>query len=116
MVYLIIISFSYQSSFCYFGCVGRLNHVTKAFVENRDAGKSWEECPIVDHQAQGIIKMPLTVARYAGHPDLFDRVTDVVEVIHRSDPSLESSKLLAVILEKILLSGGILYMLLYVCM
>ena len=70
----------------------------------------------MDHQAQGIIKMPLTVARYAGHPDLFDRVTDVVEVIHRSDPSLESSKLLAVILEKILLSGGILYMLLYVCM
>eukprot|EP01035_Chromulina_nebulosa_P026159 gene26159-34210_t len=85
---------------------GRLNHVTKAFVENRDAGKPWEECPIVDHQAQGIIKMPLTVARYAGHPDLFDRVTDVVEVIHRSDPSLEASRLLAVILERILLTGA----------
>jgi ADP-ribosylglycohydrolase len=86
-------------------CSGRLNHVTKAFVENRDAGKPWDQCPIVDHQAQGIIKVPLTVARYAGHADLLSKVEDVVNVIHVSDISLTATKLLAIIQERILLSS-----------
>ena len=93
-----------MSSFFLRFLIGRLNHVTKAFVENRDAGKTWDECPIEDHQAQGIIKMPLTVARYAGSPDLFQIVDGVVNVIHRSAVSVLSSRLLALILERILLS------------
>lgn len=42
---------------------GRLNHCSKLFIENRDAGKDWRHAGADDHQTQGIIKVPLLVAR-----------------------------------------------------
>lgn len=84
---------------------GRLNHVPKQFVANRDDGKAWDECSVVDSQAHGIIKMPLTVALYAGHESLLTRVEEVVSVLQQSPSSVEAAKLLALLMERSLLSS-----------
>jgi hypothetical protein len=84
---------------------GRLNSCTKKFIENRDAGNPWHECHVEHHEAQGIIKVPLLVARYGGTAELLDRVDDAVNIIQNSPQSQHASKLLAVILERVLLTG-----------
>lgn len=38
---------------------GRLNHVSKLFVEARDGGKPFTECAQDDSQAHGIIKVSI---------------------------------------------------------
>lgn len=84
---------------------GRLNHPSKHFVESWDAGKGWEDCACVDHQAQGIIKTPLLVARYAGSAELDLKIKSAVDVLQVSELSISASKLSAKILERILLTG-----------
>ena len=85
------------------GYAGRLNHVPKVFIENRDnEGKAWADCHVDDSQAQGISKVALIVARYAGHPDLVQQVTRMVDVLQISPISIESSVLLAKLFERIL--------------
>eukprot|EP01040_Poterioochromonas_malhamensis_P017459 gene17459-20068_t len=85
------------------GYAGRLNHVPKVFIEHRDKdGKAWADCHVDDSQAQGISKVALMVARYAGHPDLVQQVTRMVDVLQISPISIESSVLLAKLFERIL--------------
>lgn len=81
---------------------GRLNHVCSQFVASRDEGKAWADCACTDHQAQGLVKVPLIVARYAGSPELLDRIEDSVKVIQKSEISVSSCKLLARVLERVL--------------
>lgn len=95
-----------EASYNYFKAYsGRLNHVAKEFVKNRDEGKAWADCSFEDNQAQGIIKMPLAVARYAGSPELIPRVREMVRVLQKSPESEDASSVLAVILERALLTG-----------
>lgn len=85
------------------GYSGRLNHVPKIFIENREkGGKDWTECHVEDSQAQGISKVALIVARYGGHPDLVHQVNQMVDVLQISPISIESSVLLAKLFERIL--------------
>lgn len=85
------------------GYAGRLNHVPKMFIENREKEhKDWTECHVEDSQAQGISKVALIVARYAGHAELSHQVTKMVDVLQISPISVESSVLLAKLLERIL--------------
>ncbi len=91
------------------GYVGRLNHVTKTFVAERESGKDWNQCAADDSQANGIAKVPLIVARYAGSlaPALFDaKVASMVRVLQNNDLSVSCSILTARYLEKILLSSS----------
>lgn len=96
---------------------GRKNHPIKAFVENRSAGKPFAQCAAVDHQAQGIIKMPLIVAKYGGrgsgdeddnigdHTRLLTAAEKSVRVLQDSDESVAASQLLALVLEHVLETG-----------
>lgn len=84
---------------------GRLNHVSNSFIDNWDSGKAWSECAVADDQANGMIRVPLTVARYVGKAELLDRVSDVVNMFQVSSLSLEVSYLSAIILERILQSN-----------
>eukprot|EP00981_Chlorochromonas_danica_P008499 scaffold2205_cov183-Ochromonas_danica.AAC.24 len=85
------------------GYSGRLNHVTKTFVANRVAGKSWEDCNVEDSQANGIAKVPLIVARYAGHANLVHKIEEMIHVLQKPVISVESSVLVGKLLERILL-------------
>ena len=82
---------------------GYLNHCVKSFLERRDSGKDWRECGAEDHQAQGIIKMPLLVARYAGSEELLTKVSDTVGILQNSPQSVDASSLAALVLERVLL-------------
>jgi len=87
---------------------GRLNSPIKQFVDNRKAGKPFTECAAVDHQAQGIIKMPLVVARYGGRgtPDeLREAAEKAVQVLQDSTVSIAASVLVALVLERVLETG-----------
>jgi hypothetical protein len=96
------------------GYGGRLNHAIKQFVENRSAGKPFAECVAVDHQANGIIKMPLIVARYgsrsgagdgSGSAILMDAAEKSVRSLQDSDMSVAAAQLLALVLERVLDTG-----------
>ena len=82
-----------------------LNHVPKEFVKNRDAGKDWNDCAVEDSQAQGISKMHIIAARYAGQPELMTKVDECVRILQVSEVSLAASRLLARILERSILTG-----------
>jgi hypothetical protein len=95
------------------GYVGRLNHVTKTFVSERDAGKEWSQCAADDSQANGIAKVALIVARYAGAAgntgagaeEMEKKVESMVRILQANDLSVSCSLLTARLLEKILLSS-----------
>lgn len=84
------------------GYVGRLNHIGKEFVAQRDQGKEWKDCNVDDSQANGIAKVPALVARYGGTPELQPRIAEMVSVFQRSTLSIECSVLFGTILERIL--------------
>jgi hypothetical protein len=44
--------------------------ILQSLIELHDAGKPWDECSTVDQQANGIAKVPILVARFAGKADL----------------------------------------------
>lgn len=85
------------------GYAGRLNHAPKMFVEAHAAGKTWDEAGQDDSQANGIAKVALIVARYAGSHDLLDKIESMVRILQNNDLSVSSSKLVGKILERILL-------------
>lgn len=84
------------------GYAGRLNHIGKEFVAQRDQGKEWKDCNVDDSQANGIAKVPALVARYGGTPELQPRIAEMVSVFQRSALSIECSVLFGTILERIL--------------
>jgi len=84
---------------------GRLNHAPKEWTKSRQEGKSWAECSQDDVQAQGIAKVPILVARYAGTGELIPKVEQHTKILQSTEISVMSSRLLARILEHMLLSG-----------
>jgi hypothetical protein len=88
------------------GYVGRLNHVPKTFLESKNQGKPLKECAVVDSQAQGIAKVPIIVARYAGTPELSQKIEEMVGILQDSKLSVEASLLVGKVLESILLGSA----------
>lgn len=87
------------------GYEGRLNHVPKDFIANRDEGKPWTECAVVDSQANGISKIAILVSRYAGSVELVTKIATLVHLFQDSKLSVSSSILLGKLLEHIVLTG-----------
>lgn len=84
--------------------IGRLNHVPKEFIKNReDKAKELKDCAINDFQSHGIIRVPILVARYLGNPNLSSIVEDAVSILQSTTISKQSSVLLAKLLEYSLL-------------
>lgn len=86
------------------GYAGRLNHAPKGFAEARAANKPWAECAQDDFQANGLAKVPLIVARYAGDGQLLDKVKVMVGILQNNKLSVDSSVLYARVLEAIALN------------
>jgi ADP-ribosylglycohydrolase len=84
------------------GYAGRLNHVMKELITQHEVGKPWSECNTDDSQANGMAKVPIIVARYAGSAELTNAVEQMVSVLQRSSLSVESSVLIAKYLERLL--------------
>jgi len=92
---------------------GRLNHVSKLFVEAREAGKEGAAAAVDDSQAHGLIKVPLVVARYYDSPSLpasasplFQAVESAVRVHQQNELSVACSLAFAALLQHLILEGG----------
>ena len=93
---------------------GRLNQVSKLFVEARDAGKTGADAAVDDAQAHGLVKVPLVVARHCcsddDDPSDYSRtlraVESAVRVHQRNDASVDASLAFAAILRRLILAGG----------
>lgn len=92
---------------------GRLNHVSKLFVEAREAGKEGVAAAVDDSQAHGLIKVPLMVARYYGCPSLpssvsplLQAVESAVRVHQQNDLSVACSLAFAALLHHLIVEGG----------
>lgn len=86
------------------GYAGRLNHAPKGFAEARAENKPWAECAQDDDQANGLTKVPLIVARYAGDSQLHDKVKSMVGILQNNKLSVDSCVLYARVLEAVALN------------
>lgn len=85
------------------GYIGRLNSAPKGFLTARQSGKPWEECGQDDFQANSFAKVPLVVARYAGHGIMLtEQISSMVSILQTTSISLECSTLVGKLLERIL--------------
>ncbi|CEL94525.1 unnamed protein product [Vitrella brassicaformis CCMP3155] len=87
------------------GYHGRLNHMSKEFVSNRDAGKSWDKCASGSKDAHNLIKIPIIAARWAGTPDYMTKVEQITQ-LHQYEPiATVVARVCARIYEKVLLGA-----------
>ena len=83
---------------------GRLNSLSKKFLEQWDAGARWPTCGVAgDTQAHSLVRVPAIVARYAGKSECRDMVADAVRVHQTSQAPVDYAQALAALLERIIL-------------
>ncbi|KAF0688687.1 Aste57867_19716 [Aphanomyces stellatus] len=85
---------------------GRLNGVMKEFIANVDAGKVYPNQGGDHPDPQGLNKVPLLVARFAGQSDLVDIVRQAAKVHQEPAIAVDAAVAGALILERIVLSGS----------
>jgi hypothetical protein len=87
---------------------GRTNGVLRTFVERRTSGMEWPQCASQhDVQFFAVTKVPILVARYAGSPQLLDRVEDAVRMFQTSETALAACRLAARLLERVVLGDSV---------
>ncbi|ETV97646.1 hypothetical protein H310_09537 [Aphanomyces invadans] len=84
---------------------GRLNGVMRDFIGNVEAGKVYPNVASDHPDTQGLNKVPLLVARFAGDPNLLSIVRDAVQVHQHPAIAIETAVAGAAILEQIVLHG-----------
>ncbi|KAI1882683.1 hypothetical protein AGOR_G00237420 [Albula goreensis] len=76
----------------------------KSFLKNVDAGKEETGCAD-DNQIDGITKLAPIVGRYAGKPEMLEKVEDAIRVTQNNDPCITETLAAARILEHYILNG-----------
>lgn len=77
----------------------------KSFIRNVDSRKTETGCES-DVQMDGVAKLAPIVARYAGQPEMLERVEDAVRVTQNNDESVAVTLAAARFLEHFILSGS----------
>ncbi|KAF0688689.1 Aste57867_19718 [Aphanomyces stellatus] len=85
---------------------GRLNSIMKDFIANVEAGKVYPHLASAHPDPQGLNKVPLLVARYAGASNLVEIVRQAVKVHQHHALAIEAAVAGALILERIVLFGS----------
>ena len=85
----------------------RLNHIASGFIEQVDAGKSYDEAVVDSQDANGFIKVPFVVARFIGveEPTLLAKLDAAVSSMQRGNRTLAASRLFARVLSAVLTKG-----------
>jgi len=87
---------------------GRLNSLSKRFLENVDAGKRFPSCGVVgDTQAHSLVRVPTVVARLAGSAACRDAVSDAVRVHQADQAPVDYAQAFAAILERVVLGSSV---------
>jgi hypothetical protein len=85
---------------------GPWRHISIAgFLKNMKKGKRFPYCGTGDAQADCFVRVVPVVALYAGHPEMLDKVEEVVRVTQDNPPSIAVGKAFARILEAIIIHG-----------
>ncbi len=87
-----------------------MNHVSRAFVDTRDAGMTGEGAASNNNQAHGLIKVPPLVAWYHMDDDpsrMFRAVESAARVHQRNDESVDASLAFAAVLRRLIVAGGL---------
>jgi hypothetical protein len=85
---------------------GPWRHISLAgFLKNIQRGYHYPECGTGDAQADCFIRVVPVIALYAGHPDLLEKVEQVVRVTQDNPPAVAVSQAFARVLEGIIISG-----------
>eukprot|EP00128_Syssomonas_multiformis_P012000 Colp12_sorted_trinity150504_noHs@1923 len=86
---------------------GRQDHATKEFVTHYEAGMRYPMCGADDSQANMIMKVVVVTARYAGHPDLMQKVEEATRCHQNNDVAVRFGRLAASILERVILGAKV---------
>ncbi|CAD7700438.1 unnamed protein product [Ostreobium quekettii] len=84
---------------------GYLNSPSRELVANCDAGSKYPEASAFDDQANSMVKVASVVARYAGMPELVEKIKEAVKA-HQNHERAEASAVgIGLVLEKIIVDG-----------
>lgn len=87
---------------------GRLNSLSKKYVELWEGGARWPRCGVTgDSQAHSLVRVPAIVARYYGRPELEERVVDAVRVHQDDQTAIDYAVAYAFILERVVLGASV---------
>lgn len=84
---------------------GYLNFPSKELIASIDSGKAFPEAAVFDDQAQGVVKVAVVVARYAGSPEMVEKIKEAVKTHQNYDEAESSAVAVGLILEKIIIDG-----------
>jgi ADP-ribosylglycohydrolase len=86
---------------------GPWRHISIAgFLKNIKHGKQFPQCGTGDAQADCFVRVVPVAALYAGHPELLDRVEEVVRVTQDNPAAIAVGKAMAKVLEALILFGS----------
>lgn len=90
------------------GYEGRLNHAPKSFLAARQEGKEWADCSQDDSQANGLAKVPIIIARYAGASKevIDEKVASMVGILQTPEVCQQTALLLARLLNTIIVNSA----------
>ncbi|KAK3264704.1 hypothetical protein CYMTET_26573 [Cymbomonas tetramitiformis] len=86
---------------------GRLNHASKGFMLNMEKGRRWPHCGVDDDQAHSLVKVAIVVARYAGKPEMLEKMEQAIRVHQDNELAVEMGLAAAQVLERIVLGSTI---------
>ncbi len=87
---------------------GRLNSLSKRFLEQWDGGARWPSCGVAgDTQAHSLVRVPAVVARFAGSAACRDAVADAVRVHQADQAPIDYAQAFAALLERVVLGAPI---------
>lgn len=97
-------AYAASSAAAYSAYPGRLNSLSKRFLERWAAGERWPSCGVAgDTQAHSLVRVPAVVARYAavGAAELREQVADAVRVHQADQAAADYAGALALLLQRI---------------
>lgn len=98
-----------EDSYAFFKAYkGRLNSLSKKFVELWEGGARWPSCGVKgDSQAHSLVRVPAVVARYYGKPEMEQMVIDAVRVHQDDQTAIDYAVAYAYILERVIMGATV---------
>lgn len=84
---------------------GYLNSPSRELIASIDSGNKYPDAGAFDDQAQGMVKVAAVVLRYAGLPEMVEKIKEAVKTHQNHERAEASAVAIGLVLEKVIVEG-----------
>eukprot|EP00803_Ostreobium_quekettii_P003274 evm.model.scf_647.2 EVM.evm.TU.scf_647.2 scf_647:34244-37107(+) len=95
----------YESFKQYASSGGYLNSPSRELIWNCDSGSKYPDAAAFDDQANSMVKVAVVVARYAGMPEMVEKIRETVKTHQNHEHAEAAAVCTGIVLEKIIVDG-----------